>query len=494
MAAQRILFVTSNGTGLGHLTRSMAIARRLDASLEPLFITFSAGAPVVHDQGFPVEYIASYDRPGAGTDLTWTLRTRERLRAAVGEIEPAVVMFDGTHPYERLLPVLRLDRVAPGLVPAGVLAPRLGHRAPAPHAPSTLCSSRASWTRARTAGRLRGRRAEAEVVDPDVLLDRLEPAPRSRAERALGLEPGRRNVLGSSGREAGPGRRPPLPGAPRLGAGDPGRGPLLAPERARRRPRGRGQARVHLPDLPVVRGRSTPPLRPPATTPSRSSSRHGCLRSSCRSSARRTIRPLGRGARSVRALASPSPGPTTRRSRRAWTTPGRRPGGQLRGLLEALPEWRAPSRRRAGSRASPRTGPRLAWATAAARRCEGPRQARLDLRPERPAHAGAGDHAAAAAAAHAVVVLALGLDEGAPRGRARPRACRSRRGARAGAGDHRPPRLREPAAGGGRIRARAEAGERQPELAGGPYERFRARRIGLIRARRPRPRRVIELR
>ncbi len=38
---RRILFLSSNGTGLGHLTRSMAIARRLDPSLEPLFFTLS---------------------------------------------------------------------------------------------------------------------------------------------------------------------------------------------------------------------------------------------------------------------------------------------------------------------------------------------------------------------------------------------------------------------------------------------------------------------
>jgi len=42
----RILFTTSNGTGLGHLTRSMAIARRLEPAVEPLFLTLSAAAPV----------------------------------------------------------------------------------------------------------------------------------------------------------------------------------------------------------------------------------------------------------------------------------------------------------------------------------------------------------------------------------------------------------------------------------------------------------------
>ena len=61
--ADRILFITSNGTGLGHLTRSMAIARRLDPSLEPLVLTLSAAAPVVRELGFPVEYVASYGTP-----------------------------------------------------------------------------------------------------------------------------------------------------------------------------------------------------------------------------------------------------------------------------------------------------------------------------------------------------------------------------------------------------------------------------------------------
>src|SRR4029077_14479324 len=39
MAGPRIMFVSSNGTGLGHLTRSMAIARRLDRDTESLFVT-----------------------------------------------------------------------------------------------------------------------------------------------------------------------------------------------------------------------------------------------------------------------------------------------------------------------------------------------------------------------------------------------------------------------------------------------------------------------
>ena len=67
---RRILFTTSNGTGLGHLTRSMAIARRLPDAVEPLFLTLSAAAPVVEQMGFPVEYVASYATPATRATTT----------------------------------------------------------------------------------------------------------------------------------------------------------------------------------------------------------------------------------------------------------------------------------------------------------------------------------------------------------------------------------------------------------------------------------------
>ena len=49
----RILFATSNGTGLGHLNRAMAIARRLPDDHESSFFTLSGAAPVVAARGLP---------------------------------------------------------------------------------------------------------------------------------------------------------------------------------------------------------------------------------------------------------------------------------------------------------------------------------------------------------------------------------------------------------------------------------------------------------
>src|SRR3954467_770708 len=84
----------------------MAIARRLGPELEPFFITLSAAAPVVEQMGFPVEYVASYATPGSGNDYRWSRRLRGRLRAALAEAKPDIIVFDGTHPYEALLGAL----------------------------------------------------------------------------------------------------------------------------------------------------------------------------------------------------------------------------------------------------------------------------------------------------------------------------------------------------------------------------------------------------
>lgn len=203
----RVLFATSNGTGLGHLNRAMAIARRLPEGFESTIFTLSQAAPVVARQGFDVDYLASYRRPGSGTDRAWNLRLRAKLEQSIDERRPDLVVFDGVHPYRALTHVLSA-RGAPASVwcrrplwrqstPAAALR-RVG-AFDAVLEPGELA---ASADRGPTVP-LRG---TARRVDPIVYVDPEELLDRETAAAELGLDPGRRTVLVALGQGGDLGR------------------------------------------------------------------------------------------------------------------------------------------------------------------------------------------------------------------------------------------------------------------------------------------------
>src|SRR5437763_6351301 len=189
----RIMFVSSNGTGLGHLTRSMAIARRLDPAVESLFFTLSRAAPVVREVGFPVEYMASHGSPGAGSDWRWSRRLGARLQAAIDEADPTVLVFDGILPYDPLLAAMRR-------VPWTVWCRRAFWRPDASTAPLTRSDlfdavlEPGEFASSEDAGPTSARRHEAHAVPPIVFCDDEELLPRGEAERELGLEAGKVTV------------------------------------------------------------------------------------------------------------------------------------------------------------------------------------------------------------------------------------------------------------------------------------------------------------
>jgi UDP:flavonoid glycosyltransferase YjiC (YdhE family) len=191
-----VLFVTSNGTGFGHLTRSMAIARRFDPGLEAAIFTLSAAAPVVRRLGFRVEHLSSYRTPGAGSEWSWHRRLRERLRALIAELEPGALVFDGVHPYAAVLDVLR---EYPGL-PAvwcrrAMWREGAGREFLAGESAFDLVLEPGELAADDDRGLTAARRDQALVVPPIVLLDEDELLPRAEAERELGLEPGHVNAL-----------------------------------------------------------------------------------------------------------------------------------------------------------------------------------------------------------------------------------------------------------------------------------------------------------
>lgn len=103
---RRALFMTSNGIGMGHLTRMLAVARRCSDRVEPIFLTMSQAISVVRKQGYHAEFLPFHAYLGVNhTD--WNKHLREEINTFLAFHEPSVVVFDGNVPYSGLIGAIR---------------------------------------------------------------------------------------------------------------------------------------------------------------------------------------------------------------------------------------------------------------------------------------------------------------------------------------------------------------------------------------------------
>ncbi|KWV41898.1 glycosyl transferase [Rhizobium altiplani] len=106
---RRVLLVATNGIGLGHITRLMAIAERLPDDIDPIFFTRSAGSALAHARGHAVDYTPSGLAIGV-TDESWNRAYAQELVTAVEAFDPSAVVFDGNRPFPGLIAVAECRR------------------------------------------------------------------------------------------------------------------------------------------------------------------------------------------------------------------------------------------------------------------------------------------------------------------------------------------------------------------------------------------------
>lgn len=105
-----VLFVTSNGAGLGHLTRLRAIAKHLHSSFKVEFLTLSRAYRLLAGTGDVVHYFPSADAAGVSTSR-WNRSFTKYLAHLIHERRPRVLVFDGTWVYQGLTYVSRAQDV-----------------------------------------------------------------------------------------------------------------------------------------------------------------------------------------------------------------------------------------------------------------------------------------------------------------------------------------------------------------------------------------------
>ena len=194
LPAGDVMYVSSNGAGMGHLTRLMAMARRRSPGVRPYVVSMSRAVPLVADEGLDYEYIPSRDDLGIGS-RRWRLMFAERFAEVLLRERPDVVVFDGVHPYDGLLagrsvlPDVRLvwSRRA-------MWRPGLGHRQLATSGVFDLVIEPGELAQALDVGATAGR-DDALRVGPVTLLDDADLLPRAEAAAGLGVDPDRPTAL-----------------------------------------------------------------------------------------------------------------------------------------------------------------------------------------------------------------------------------------------------------------------------------------------------------
>ncbi len=197
--SRTVLFYSTNGVGMGHLTRQLAIARRLPPQLAPAFVSHSQAVDVVRRFGFPAEHLP-YHTTYAQNRAHWNATLVDRLDAALAFWQPAALVFDGNVPFLGLIEALsRRPDIARAWIRRGLWG--LGRDPDAlersaffdmilePGEPADLFDD----------GPTALRKTEALQVPPVRLLDPDDLPDRATACAELGLDPAHVNILVAPG-------------------------------------------------------------------------------------------------------------------------------------------------------------------------------------------------------------------------------------------------------------------------------------------------------
>lgn len=102
-----VLFLSTNGIGVGHLTQQLAIADRLPQDeVQPVFASMSFSLKVAQDAGYPVFYLPHHRHLEAEPD-PWNRVFAEEVFDLIRHLQPALLAYDGTAVFGGLADVLR---------------------------------------------------------------------------------------------------------------------------------------------------------------------------------------------------------------------------------------------------------------------------------------------------------------------------------------------------------------------------------------------------
>lgn len=187
-----VIMFTANGEGMGHLTRSMAIARRLPADVRPIFVTLSTGMRVVRDAGYFCEYIP---QAGASDGGEWNSFLEQRLVEIIGQYGAEGLVFDGIWPFWGITRAKAATGIPMAWVRRGMWKKGTSQRHMDRAGLYDLIIEPGEFAHPHDTGPTVAEREQAVCVPPILLLDETELLPADEAKAELGLEAGKRAAL-----------------------------------------------------------------------------------------------------------------------------------------------------------------------------------------------------------------------------------------------------------------------------------------------------------
>ncbi len=192
---RRALFFSTNGVGMGHLTRQLAIARRLPPSIEPVFLSMSQACGQVEKFGFAVEY-TPYHQYYEGHVDHWNRHLSHLLNEMIAFYDPSVLVFDGNYPFRALVKVSNQHPGRPFVwCRRGLWQSGQNPRALARSDAFDLIIEPLDLATAYDRGPTKAAQADVRCIPPIRLLKAEEIDDRETAAKKLGLDPDKPAVL-----------------------------------------------------------------------------------------------------------------------------------------------------------------------------------------------------------------------------------------------------------------------------------------------------------
>jgi hypothetical protein len=191
-----LMFVSQNGTGVGHVVRQLAIARKLSSDYDCLFLTMSQAVPFISAFGFHTEYFPSSVYSGVSyTDWLYWLRKKADIMLDAWDVRS--IVFDGNVPYAGIAEAASARRdvrsvwIRRGMWPDS----EIDRKRIATQTYFDMVIEPGEFAEECDTGPTRYVRDTVRLVPPIQLLDQEEILPRNEACRVLGLDPAAVNVL-----------------------------------------------------------------------------------------------------------------------------------------------------------------------------------------------------------------------------------------------------------------------------------------------------------